>query len=361
MPKDKPKTVTSLQDLADMAGVSRATASRALNDSPLISDKTKRKIRRLAEKYNYTLNRQARDFRLRRTSVVSVVFMLDVKSEQHMSDPFFLEMLGGIADALADHDYDLLLAHAPVLDVLKLREGRVIRHSDGVIFVGQGEQHEALNRLAEEKTPIVAWGGPVDDKHYVLVGSDNEGGGYAATRHLLQLGRRRIAFFGNTRYPEIAARHSGYSRALAEYDLTAHPKLTVDVPADMWHAREVARNALGSSGQFDAVVCASDVMALAAISTFTEMGYKVPDDIAVVGYDDILLAAYSSPPLTTVRQNIRRGGQVLVESLLGLINGDAVADTMLPSELIVRQSCGSPAPEGHSGGQPQLGDMQPDG
>lgn len=358
MAKKKPSKVTSLQDLADIAGVSRATASRALNDSPLISEKTKRKIRRLAEKHNYTLNRQARDFRLRRTSVVSVVFMLDVKSEQHMSDPFFLEMLGGIADALADHDYDLLLAHAPVPDVLKLREGRVIRYSDGVIFVGQGEQHEALNKLAAETTPVVAWGGHVEDKEYVLVGSDNEGGGYSATHHLLKLGRRRIAFFGNTRYPEIAARHRGYTKALAEYNVSVDPKLTIDVPADMGHAREVARDALGSSGHFEAVVCASDVMALAAISTFTEMGYSVPEDIAVVGYDDILLAAYSSPPLTTVRQNIRRGGQVLVESLLGLINGDAVSDTKLPSELIVRQSCGSAASKRRA---KHAGDIRSDG
>ena len=109
MAERKLKKVTNLQELADLAGVSRATASRALNDNPVISSKTRRKLQALAAKHGYSINQKARDFRLQRTSVIAVVFMLDIESEQHMSDPFFLDMLGGIADALADHDYDLEL------------------------------------------------------------------------------------------------------------------------------------------------------------------------------------------------------------------------------------------------------------
>lgn len=335
------KTVTSLQDLADLAGVSRATASRALNDSPLISEKTKSKLRALADKHDYRVNRRARDFRLRRSSVISVVFMLDIKSEQHMSDPFFLEMLGGIADCLAEHEYDLLLAHAPIPNILELEDSRVLQHSDGVIFVGQGEQHEQLNRLARGDKPIVAWGGAVDHKDYYLVGGDNVSGAYAATRHLLDLGRRRIAFFGNTANPEISLRYTGYQKALHEYGLETDPTLKADVPFEINLAREAVIDVLESDSDFDAVVCASDVMALAAIATFGELGLRVPQDVAVVGYDDIGLAAFSSPPLTTVRQNIRFAGRVLVETVLGLINGETVTDTTLASELIVRQSCGA--------------------
>jgi DNA-binding LacI/PurR family transcriptional regulator len=341
MARKSGKKVSSLQDLADLAGVSRATVSRALNDSPLISEETKAKLRKLAKKHNYAVNQQARDFRLRRTSVIAVVFMLELKSEQHMSDPFFLEMLGGIADSLADHDYDLLLAHAPVTNVLELRDRRVIRHSDGVIFVGQAEQHSELDKLADDDKPIVVWGGPVDNKRYVLVGGDNAGGGYAATRHLLELGRRRIAFFGNTRNPEIAARYSGYEKALTESQLQADPELTFDVPMDMQHATNSILHIVNARSDFDALVCTSDVMALAAISALHELGLRVPDDVAVVGYDDIGLAPYSSPPLTTVRQNIRWAGRVLVESILGLVTGERVTDTMITSELIVRRSCGS--------------------
>ncbi len=341
MAKQPGKKVSSLQDLADLAGVSRATASRALNDSPLISEATKAKLRDLAAKHNYAVNQQARDFRLRRTSVIAVVFMLELKSEQHMSDPFFLEMLGGIADSLADHDYDLLLAHAPVVDALELRDRRVVRHSDGVIFVGQAEQHEELDELAADDKPIVVWGGPVDGKNYVLVGGDNAGGGYAATRHLLELGRRRIAFLGNLRNPEIAARYTGYERALGELQLEADHELTFGVPMDMQHATDSIRQIVNSRSDFDALVCTSDVVALAAISALHDLGLRVPDDVAVVGYDDIGLAAYSSPPLTTVRQNIRWAGRVLVESILGLVNGESVTDTTINSELVVRRSCGA--------------------
>lgn len=335
------KKIRNLQDLADLAGVSRATASRALNDNPLISAKTRKKLKSLADKHGYSINRQARDFRLRQTSVVSVVFMLDIKSEQHMSDPFFLDMLGGIADALAEHDYDLLLAHAPVRNVLDLRDSRVLRHSDGVIFIGQGEQLEQLNELAVGDRRIVVWGYPVPDRNYVVVGSDNARGGYLATQHLLKLGRMQIAFFGNTNNAESAARYDGYAKALREQGIDADPSLKFDMPFEMNRAREVIIDILESEIELDAVVCVADVMALAAMSTFQEMGFRVPQDIAVVGYDDISLAAYGSPPLTTVRQNIRHAGRILVESVLGLIRGEHVPDTILSSELVIRKSSGA--------------------
>lgn len=341
MSQNPHKKVASLQDLADLAGVSRATASRALNDNPVISARTRKKLKRLAEKHGYSINRRARDFRLRRTSVISVVFMLDIKSEQHMSDPFFLDMLGGIADSLAERDYDLLLAHAPITNVLELRDSRVMQQSDGVIFIGQGEQLQQLNELAKGENRIVVWGFPVPDRNYVVVGGDNVGGGYEATRHLLELGRRRIAFFGKTNNPENAARFDGFLKALHEYGVDADPDLKVDMPFEMDRAREVIIDVVESKVNLDAVVCVSDVMALASISTFQELGMRVPEDIAIVGYDDISLAAYSSPPLTTVRQNIRRAGGVLVDSVLRLINGEQVSDTILASELVVRKSSGA--------------------
>ena len=341
MAKKSHKKITSLQDLADLAGVSRATASRALNDNPLISSKTRERLQALAEKHGYSINQKARDFRLQRTSVISVVFMLDIASQQHMSDPFFLDMLGGIADALAEHNYDLLLAHAPVEDVLKLKESRVMQQSDGTIFIGQGEQHDELNAVAASDTRMVVWGYPVQGKNYVVVGGDNTEGGYLGTKHLLDLGRRKVAFFGSTENPENAARYEGYIKGVREYGLEANPRRKVDVPFEMYRAREVIIEMLNAGIEFDAVVCVSDVMALATISTLQELGLNVPKDVAVVGYDDISLAEYSNPPLTTVRQNIRDGGRILVESILDLIRGEDVPDAVLGAELVVRRSCGA--------------------
>jgi DNA-binding LacI/PurR family transcriptional regulator len=266
--------------------------------------------------------------------------MLDVASEQHMSDPFFLEMLGGIADCLAEHDLDLFLAHAPVADVLELQQGRVFQNSDGVIFLGQGTQHDKLNAVAKSETSIVVWGAPMPGQAYCRVGGDNVTGGYLATNHLLEVGRRSIAFFGDVNLPEIALRFSGYKKALEERGIKFNHGLQIDIPFEMQLAREPITEFLASGTKFDAVVCGSDVMALGAIATFNEAGLRVPDDIAVVGYDDIALAQYGNPSLTTIRQNIRRAGRVLVESLLSIINDKKVEDTMLPSKLVVRQSSG---------------------
>ena len=254
--------------------------------------------------------------------------MLDIESRQSMSDPFFLDMLGGIADGLAEHDYDLLLAHAPIVNVLDLKTSRVMQQSDGVIFIGQGEQHDQLNEL-------------VSGKNYVVVGGDNVGGGYKATTHLLENGRRKIAFFGNTSNPENAARYDGYLKALAEHGIDPNPDLKIDVPFEMNRARDAIVELLDTGVKPDSAVCISDVIALATLSTLQELGLLVPQDIAVVGYDDINLAAYSSPPLTTVRQNIRHAGRILVESVLGLIRGEDVPDTTLASELVVRKSSGA--------------------
>ncbi len=330
-----------MQDLADIAGVTRGTVSRALSDSPRVKEKTKARIRALAKKHNYRVNQKARNFRLRKTGVISVVFMLNIKSEQHMSDPFFLEMLGGIADCLAEHDLDLFLAHAPIPNILELEDSRVFQNSDGVIFIGQGEQHRQLNEIAMSDTPIVVWGAPMPDQEYCQVGGDNAAGGFLATDHLLEAGRRRVAFFGDVDLPEIALRFSGYKKALREHGIDFDPELQIDVPFEMVHARESINDLLASHANFDSALCSSDVMALSAIATVSEFGLSVPDDVAIVGYDDIGLARYGSPSLTTVRQNIRWAGRVLVESLLSILNGQKVADTTLSSELVVRQSCGA--------------------
>jgi len=330
-----------MQELADIAGVTRGTISRALSDSPRVNEKTKSRIRELAKEHNYRVNQRARNFRLQKTGVISVVFMLDIKSEQHMSDPFFLEMLGGIADCLSEHDLDLFLSHAPIANVLDLQDSRVFQNSDGVIFVGQGEQHVELNSIAESDKPIVVWGAEMPGQSYCRVGGDNRAGGYIATKHLLELGRRNISFFGEVNVPENALRFAGYRKALQEHGIEFDPRLQVAVPSDMEHARDAIEELLGTRIQFDAAVCCSDVMALSAIAAINDFGMQVPSEIAIVGYDDIGLARYSSPALTTVRQNIRWGGRVLVESLLSILNGQAVADTTLSSELVVRQSSGT--------------------
>lgn len=330
-----------MQQLADLAGVSVSTVSRALAGNPLINVKTRDRIAALAAEHNYQINENARNFRLQRTNVIAVVLMLDVKSEQHISDMFFLEMLGAIADALSAQNYDLLLAHSPVDDVADIYISRVFRQSDGIIFIGQGNQHGKLNEIADLGNPMVVWGSNLTDRHYCTVGSDNVAGGYLATKHLLNLGRKNIVFMGDINMPEPRQRYEGYLQALKEKNIKADRSLQIDVPFEMSHASEAINQLLQQKISFDGAVCCSDLIALSAIAALTESGLSVPDDVAVVGYDDIALASYSSPSLTTVRQNIVQGGRVLVQKIMAQINGDKVADSVLKTELIVRRSSGA--------------------
>ena len=338
MPHNSPKTVSSLQDLADLAGVSRATASRALSDNPRISKKTRDRVQALAKTHGYVINRRARDLRLQRTSIISVVFMLDMRSKQHMSDLFFMEMLGAIADASSDRDYDLLLTHAPDSGDLDATVNNILQRSDGVIFVGQEKRHQQLNAIAERGHPIIVWGQRVPGKHYPVVGSDNFEGGRAVTLEILSKGRSRIAFFGSVDNPELSARFSGYKAALSECGIAFDPQLHFEVPFGMEEAQPAVARLLEQRSDFDAVVCMSDVMAMATIGALQGFGLSVPDDVAVTGYDNISLSAFTRPALTTVSQNIGMAGEALVDGLLARIRGESVPDITLPAELVVRHS-----------------------
>jgi DNA-binding LacI/PurR family transcriptional regulator len=250
-------------------------------------------------------------------------------------------MLGAIADALSVQNYDLLLVNSPMTNVLDIHNSRIFRQSDGIIFIGQGNQHEHLNAFYELEKPMVVWGSNLPDRRYCTVGADNVVGGYLSTKHLLNLGRKDIVFMGDINMPEPKQRFEGYLKALKEKSIRFDKHLQIDVPFEMSHASEAINDLLQQNVSFDGAVCCSDLIALSAISALTESGLRIPEDVAVVGYDDIALASYSSPSLTTVRQNIVQGGRILVQKLMAQINGDTVTDSVLKTELIVRRSSGA--------------------
>ena len=332
------KQSTDMQRLADLAGVSRATVSRALNDSPLINEKTKQRIRALAKEHNYVMNEMARGFRLKKTNIVSVVLMLDTGSGQHLSDAFFLEMLGHIADGLSDAGYDLLLCHEPISSAEDFVASRVYGQAEGIIFIGQGGLHEELNKLATSGKPVIAWGAPLPKRSYRVVGSDNSEGGYLSASHLLSQGCSRVAFFGDKQLPEIGLRYEGYCRALREAGQTADPALELAVPFESRRAEAVINEFLRRSVDINGIVCCSDLIAMSAIACLTRVGRRVPEDVAVVGYDDIELAARVNPSLSTISQDIAVGGKALVEKLMRLISGRRVQDAIAPARLVVRAS-----------------------
>jgi DNA-binding LacI/PurR family transcriptional regulator len=330
-----------MADIARIAGVSKATVSRALNHSTLVNEETRKRILELATSLKYTINIGAQNLRLRQNRSVGVVLPYDSESRQHLSDPFFLSMLGAVADALTERGYDMLLSRVDAEQIdcaaQPFDTGRVI----GIVLIGQWRQHEQLNELAARHVPIVVWGAQLPQQNYTTVGGDNVSGGMRATAHLIEQGRRRIAFFGDINLPEVAQRYRGYCNALTAHGLPVDPQLRVSVPfvpdGGALAVREMARRSV----QYDAIFACSDLLAMTAINTLRTLGRKVPRDLGVVGYDDIALCGYYHPPLTTIRQPVREAGVALVEALLALVDGRPAPSSQLPTELIVRATAAS--------------------
>ena len=327
-----------MADIAHLAGVSVSTVSRALNGSALISQDTRDRIAELARTLDYSINVSAQNLRLKHNRTIAVVIPYDKASRQHISDPFFLAMVGSLADALTERDFDMLLSR---VDAESLESAARVINSGvaiGVILIGQWRHHDQLNQLAARHVPIVVWGTQVPQQLYCTVGGDNVAGGALATQHLLDGGRRRIVFVGDPQLPEVAHRHRGYVERLNAAGIAANARLLLKVPFDADHARAAIARLCERGVAFDAVFACSDVLATAAMQVLHLFGRSVPNDVAVVGYDDIEWASHANPPLTSVRQPIARAGVELVDALLRTIDGGTVPPRTLPVELVVRAS-----------------------
>jgi DNA-binding LacI/PurR family transcriptional regulator len=329
-----------MAEVARRAGVSLSTVSRALAGSPLISDDTRNLVRSVAERLDYRVDAAGSSLRTGLTRTAGVVIPLTHAETQHLSDPFFLEILGAIADELAARSYNMLLAKVTHDPSDWITSAVRSRRADGVIVIGQSLHHAELNALSDADVPLVVWGAQLPAQRYATVGSDNEQGGYSATRHLLEQGCRDIVFLGDSAVPEVAARLTGYARALREAGRPreARFELCVRFGSDRDTAHRAVAALLDADAAFDGVVACSDVFAMSAVQALLERGRRVPADCAVVGYDDIPFASLVTPPLTTVRQNCREGARQLVDNLMRAIGGERPSSAVLPTQIVVRAS-----------------------
>ena len=348
MPKTPPPAADSsnaaqqrrlqMADIARLAGVSTSTVSRALSGSKLISEETRTRVMELARSLKYNINIGAQNLRRKQNRTIGVVVPYDPATRQHLSDPFFLAMLGSLADALTEQGFDMLLSRvdASELDAAAapFDTGRVI----GIVLIGQWRHHDQLNQLAARHVPIVVWGAQLPQQLYCTVGGDNVAGGELAGKHLLAQGRQRIAFFGDINLPEIGHRYQGLCQALAKAGMTVDPSLLIAAPFVPDGGRLAVEELQARGVAFDAIFAGSDLMAMEAINALRQQGLAVPARVAVVGYDDIPLASYFHPPLTTVQQPIQEAGRALVASLLELTEGRPAPSLQLPTQLIIRHS-----------------------
>ena len=334
------KSNTRLEDIAAAANVSISTVSRALNDHPAINVKTKKRIWKLARERQY-------NFRPSMPAILSgahatIVIIIPRPQGRHgrISDPFYQELIGGVAEAARESGCNLLLSHLAPNTFDDLEQIMVANRTNGVLFLGQSVIHEQLNKLAQSETKFVVWGAELSGQRYCSVGSDNEHGGRRATSHLIRLGRKRIAFLGNSDAPEVLQRFEGYQTAHRISGFEYDPALVRPAHFEIESAEAAVNELLSSGLSFDGVFAASDLIALGASRALHKAGKSVPKDVSIVGYDNIQLSAYSQPSLTTISQDMEKAGRLLVSKLLEAESGNPIRSERLPTDLIVRESCG---------------------
>ncbi len=339
----KSPKLTSLE-VAQLAQVSQATVSRALRDSPLVKPETRARIQEIARELHYRTDRSAAGLRTRRSRTLALL-LFEESPDDAQINPFFLSMIGHIARAAARRSFDLLMSFQQLSDDWHT-DYELSNRADGMILLGYGDYRKyagRLRHLAESESRFVIWGPVVEDSpgHYLCC--DNALGARLATEHLLRLGRRRIAFAGGASAgsPEFQMRHRGFAEVLQEAGLGPLPQLHTEAQSLEAEGYRSAIGLLDSGEKFDAVFAASDLIAMGVIHALQDRGLSVPQDVAVIGFDDIISAADFNPPLTTVRQDTRLAGELLVENLIRLIEDRPIEATLIAPELVVRESCGA--------------------
>jgi len=341
--KGKP---TSL-DIAHLAGVSQPTVSRALSGSPMVNEETRRRILAIAEQLNYKVDKNASSLRRQHSGTIALLLFEDPTSDESHINPFFLPMLGSITRACARHGQDLLISFQQLSNDWHADYGDSNK-ADGLILLGYGDYlayQGKLEKLLEQGTLFVRWGAVLPDQPGISIGCDNIGGGRLAGQHLSGLGRNRVAFLGDasSHYPEFLDRYRGCDEALREAGAAIDPALQVDALSSEEAGYDAASILLRQEQPFDAVFAASDLIAIGAMRALIEHGLRVPEDVAVIGFDDIPAARMATPTLTTIFQDTTRAGELLVETLMKLVHGEATENRRLPTSLVVRKSTGSAA------------------
>ncbi|MGQ9631592.1 MAG: LacI family DNA-binding transcriptional regulator [bacterium] len=339
--------MATLKDIAERVGVSVTTVSRVINDvdSPIkIKQETRDKILRVARELNYKPNVFARYLKTKRSNIIGVVI-------QNIADPYFGEMIDGIEQVLNQHKYFFLLStisNSLEKERSYLEKLRLSR-ADGIVIAGSMPQiaDREIAQLVEDEIPVVLIGREFDDPRVPYVTMDNERGGFLAVEYLIELGHRDIGFILGPDYSgDAQQRLAGYKGALAQHGLQYDEGLTIKGGNDEESGYRSMNALLDRKKPLSAVCTFNDRTALGAMRAIRNRGLRVPEDISVVGFDDIPAAEYSEPPLTTIRQPVRelgRQGALLLIKCLERKRDEGLEGPcdriVLPAELIVRKSC----------------------
>lgn len=338
----RPNTKSSLRDVARLAGVSIPTASQALNGRARISGKTRTRVLEAARRLRYTPHAAARRLILGRSDSVAIVPGSNMTGI--FSDLFYRAVLTGVGGVFEEAAYRMLITSTlrPALQAPPFVQMASAREIDGILIAGVVDD-KWVQEAMETGTPVVLLDNYLPKVPTPAVVNDNAGGAYSATRYLASLGHTRIGFVGAAvDYPFGRETHEGYLRALTDAGLRRDPALEISIPIDAESARKRTAVLFSLAEPPSAVFAVTDMLALGVITGAREQGLSIPEDLSVVGMDDIELAAVTNPPLTTVRIRKEEMGRRAAQMLLDLIRGHDVEPevVVLPNELIVRETAG---------------------
>jgi DNA-binding LacI/PurR family transcriptional regulator len=334
-----PKSAQTIADIARLAGVSKSTVSRALNDSSLIGEQTKQRIRAIAKEQSFQINLPARRLNTKESRTIAFVTHGQHK-EFSFADLFTLELISSISRALAEEHYDLLMVQVDPYACCDwsadyLDTGR----ADGFILLTSIRKSTHIRSLLEMKSPFIVWGLPLPGYSYPSVTGDDFTGGKLAGEHLLRSGRRKIAFLGGPADElEVQRRYSGFASALKEAGLELEQKRVGYGDYSTESGAATMHQLLEKSPDLDAVFVNSDLMAMSAMDALRLSGRRVPEAVAVIGYDNLSIAQVSNPPLTTVNQNLPQAGRLLAQNLIQYLRTGVVTNAVVPVDLVVRKS-----------------------
>ncbi|MNH77846.1 Ribose operon repressor [compost metagenome] len=325
--------MATIKDVAKLAGVALSTASYALNGDTKVAEKTRAKVLEAARQLNYRKNGFAMDLKRSRTNTIALILT-------DLSGPYYSELIRSIQDVALANGYDLIACSSmggkDSTAVRFLRERRV----DGAVVLAHNMTDEILMESAGDRFPIVVMDRELSGSGLINVRVDSEQGGYDATRYLIEAGHRTIAYIsGPSNSSDNVLRYQGYLRAMREAGLEEKAKWRLSGNFVREGGYSATKMMMMQGELPSAVFYANDEMAIGGLKALQEGGISVPGDISVIGFDDIQLAEYVHPPLTTIRQPKQEAGSLAGHLLFQMLDGEEVNDSYkLKIELVERES-----------------------
>lgn len=331
----------TIKNMADMLGISTTTVSNVIHGKTSeVSQKTVERVQRLLEEYDYVPNSSAISLTQNRSKIIGVALKSRKdKYENIIADPFHSELIGSIEAEIRQQGYFMMIYTSENID--EVIRNVLTWNVDGLLLVGM--LHDDFIRIRSRyKKPIVLIDSytPKDIMNYVNIGLEDEKGAYEMTRYLLEQGHRRIAFLADNMEGVDYIRYKGHKRALKDYGCSAREEDMLIIRPGMLERESSMEEIYDRSRDYTAFMCCSDYYAVIIMDYLMDRGVRIPEDLSITGFDDILLSRIVRPRLTTVRQDVTRKGRFSVEYLLDLVQDKELPqqDVRLPVELVIRES-----------------------